>query len=201
MIDLFLANKFGQISDKQKFALDNMKLSNNNLLELVQILLETYKLKEKGIQLVKENLPLIPLLKEVQMEMTPLANEHKIGINFEVPKENYTIFADSMQIRRVVKNLISNAIDHSNTQKPIDIKLGKIQGFVTISVIDYGQGISKDEIKMIFNKYYSAAKKLRKVGTGLGLYLSQQIALAHGGEIVVTSEEHVKTEFCVKIPV
>ncbi len=53
---------------------------------------------------------------------------------------------------------------------------------------------------MIFNKYYSAAKKLRKVGTGLGLYLSQQIAEAHGGEIIVTSEENVRTEFCVKIP-
>ena len=54
---------------------------------------------------------------------------------------------------------------------------------------------------MIFNKYYSAAKKLRKVGTGLGLYLSQQIAEAHGGEITVESEEKVRTEFCVKIPV
>ena len=58
-----------------------------------------------------------------------------------------------------------------------------------------------DEIKMIFNKYYSAAKKLRKVGTGLGLYLSQQIAEAHGGEITVESEENVRTEFCVEIPV
>ena len=54
---------------------------------------------------------------------------------------------------------------------------------------------------MIFNKYYSAAKKLRKVGTGLGLYLSQQIAQAHGGEITVESEENIRTEFCVKLPV
>jgi signal transduction histidine kinase len=75
-----------------------------------------------------------------------------------------------------------------------------MQNFTTISVIDYGQGIPEKEIKMIFNKYYSAAKKLRKVGTGLGLYLSQQIAVAHGGEIIATSEENVRTEFCVKIP-
>jgi signal transduction histidine kinase len=200
MIDLFLANKFGPISEKQKFALDGMKVSNNNLLELVQILLETYKLKERGIKLVKEDINLSSLVEEIQSEMLPLANEHKIGINFVKPEKKYSVYADSIQLRRVIKNLISNALDHSNTQKPIDIQLGKIQGFVTISVIDYGQGISKDEIKMIFNKYYSAAKKLRKVGTGLGLYLSQQIALAHGGEIVVTSEENVRTEFCVKIP-
>jgi PAS domain S-box-containing protein len=200
MIDLFLANKFGPISEKQKFALDGMKVSNNNLLELVQILLETYKLKERGIKLVKEEIILPSFVEEIQAEMLPLANEHKIKINFVKPDKIYRVVADSVQLRRVVKNLISNALDHSNTKKPIDIKLGKVQGFVTLSVIDYGQGISKDEIKMIFNKYYSAAKKLRKVGTGLGLYLSQQIALAHGGEIVVTSEENVRTEFCVKIP-
>ena len=47
IIDLFLANKFGEISDKQKYALDSMKTSNQNLLELVQILLETYKLREQ----------------------------------------------------------------------------------------------------------------------------------------------------------
>ena len=88
----------------------------------------------------------------------------------------------------------------SNTKKPISVKINKIPNFTTISVIDYGQGIPEKELKMIFNKYYSAAKKLRKVGTGLGLYLSQQIALAHGGEIVVSSEENVYTEFCIKIP-
>ena len=48
MIDLFLAKKFGEISDKQEFALNSMKSSNNELLNLVQILLETYKIKEKG---------------------------------------------------------------------------------------------------------------------------------------------------------
>ena len=200
MIDLFLANKFGEISDKQKFALDNMKTSNNSLLELVQILLETYKLKEQGIKLLKESINLNWFINEIVNEMQPIANDSKITINFEAGKNNLSIDADPTQLRRVIKNLISNAIDHSNTKKPIDVKIGKIQNFTTISIIDYGQGISETEIKMIFNKYYSAAKKLRKVGTGLGLYLSQQIAEAHGGEIIVTSEENVRTEFCVKIP-
>ncbi len=200
MIDLFLANKFGEISEKQKFALDNMKVSNKSLLELVQILLETYKLKEQGIKLVKETFALNPFIEEIVSEMQPLAADVKTSINFTPQANNPQITADPMQLRRVIKNLISNAIDHSSTQKPIDVKLGKIQGFTTISVIDYGQGIGKDELKMIFNKYYSAAKKLRKVGTGLGLYLSQQIAVAHGGEIIATSEENVQTEFCVKIP-
>lgn len=132
--------------------------------------------------------------------MQPIATENKIEIKYLPYDSVKVVNADPMQLRRVIKNLISNAIDHSNTQKFIDIKIGKYQDGITISVIDYGQGISKDELKMIFNKYYSAAKKLRKVGTGLGLYLSQQIAVAHGGEIIATSEEGVRTEFCVKLP-
>ncbi len=200
MIDLFLANKFGDISEKQKFALDNMKASNKSLLDLVQILLETYKLKDQGIQLVKEKVEINPFIEEIISEMKPLASEAKLKLKFTPIQNPTTIEADPMQLRRVLKNLISNAIDHSNTKKSIDIEIGKIQNFTTISVIDYGQGIPEKEIKMIFNKYYSAAKKLRKVGTGLGLYLSQQIAVAHGGEIIATSEENVRTEFCIKIP-
>lgn len=200
MIDLFLAKKFGDISDKQEFALNSMKASNNELLDLVQILLETYKIKEKGIHLFKENLQLNSFVEEITEEMQSIANSTKIGIIFYPANKDYTISADPLQLQRVVKNLISNAIDHSNTKKEIEVKIGENAGFVTISVIDFGQGIAKDEINMIFNKYYSAAKKLRKVGTGLGLYLSQQIAEAHGGEITVTSEENVRTEFCLKIP-
>ena len=200
MIDLFLAHKFGDISDKQEFALNSMRASNKELLDLVQILLETYKIHEKGISLYKENIDLSSFVSGIVEEMQGIANGVKLQIKFIPYKSDFAINADPMQLQRVIKNLISNAIDHSNTKDSIEVKIGQIQSFATISVVDFGQGIAKDEIKMIFNKYYSAAKKLRKVGTGLGLYLSQQIAKAHGGEITVTSEENVRTEFCVKIP-
>ncbi len=200
MIDLFLKEKFGPISDKQEFALKNMKTSNDELLELVQVLLETYKIDDKGIELYKENIELNSFSQDVVNNMMPLTKDLNIKINFIPHKSDIAINADKMQLQRVIRNLISNAINHSNTHKDIDVKIGESKGYATISVIDYGQGIPKDEIKMIFNKYYSAAKKLRKVGTGLGLYLSQQITQAHNGEITVESEENVRTEFCVKLP-
>ena len=198
IVEFLLEGKFGEITEKQKIALLNMQTSNKELIDLVQILLETYKIKETGIKLFKENIVLNPFLEEIVTEMQPIANGIKINFNSE---RNLTVNADKIQLTRVIKNLVSNAISHSNTKECIDIKTGEEPGFITISVIDYGQGISKDEIKMIFNKYYSAAKKFRKIGTGLGLYLSQQIALSHGGEITVESEENIKTEFCVKLPV
>lgn len=200
IINFLLEGRFGDVNEKQNVALMNMKASNQELVELVQILLETYKIKETGVKLLKENIKLNAFITQIIEEVRPIALNSSIDINFESDRD-IKVFADPLQLERVIKNLISNAISHSNTKENIDIKIGELPGYITISVIDYGQGISENEIKLIFNKYYSAAKKFRKIGTGLGLYLSQQIIKSHNGEITVTSEENVRTEFCVKLPV
>lgn len=200
ILNFLIDGKFGEITEKQRVALLNMKSSNEELIDLVQIVLETYKVKETGIPLLKENIKLNEFLSDIVDEVQPIATNSGLVINFTPSEKNLTVSADVMQLKRVVKNLISNAISHSNTKKDIDIKTSEIPDFITISVIDYGQGIPQDEQKLIFNKYYSAAKKFRKIGTGLGLYLSQQIAKSHGGEITVESEENVRTEFCIKLP-
>ncbi len=199
ILDFLIEGKFGEINDKQKVALMNMKVSNKELIDLVQIVLETYKIKEKGIKLSKENIKLNGFISEIVNTTNAISSMSGIKVNFN-PERDIKVTADPMQLERVIKNLINNAIAHSNTKKDIDIKTGEIPGFITISVIDYGQGVPPQEIKLIFNKYYSAAKKFRKIGTGLGLYLSQQVIRAHGGEITVESEENVRTEFCIKIP-
>ncbi len=199
ILDFLLEGKFGEINEKQQVALRNMKVSNKELIDLVQIVLETYKIKEKGIKLSKENIKLNGFITEIVNTTNAISSMSGIKVNFK-PERDIKVTADPMQLERVIKNLINNAISHSNTKKDIDIKTGEIPGYITISVIDYGQGVPPEEIKLIFNKYYSAAKKFRKIGTGLGLYLSQQVIRAHGGEITVQSEENVRTEFCVKIP-
>jgi len=199
ILDFLIDGKFGEINDKQKVALTNMKASNKELLNLVQIVLETYKIKDGRIKLFKENIKLNEFITQIIEDMTPIISDAGLNLNFELGR-NIKVTADALQLERVIKNLINNAIYHSNTKKDIDIKIGEIPNFITISVIDYGQGIKENEIKLIFNKYYSASKKFRKIGTGLGLYLSQQIITSHGGEIVVSSEENVRTEFCIKLP-
>ncbi len=199
ILEFLLSGKFGEINEKQKVALKNMKSSNKELIELVQIVLETYKINEKGFKLLKENIKLNGFITEIIKDITPFASLSGLKVNFKEGRD-IKVTADAMQLERVIKNLINNAIAHSNTKKDIDISTGEIPGFITISVTDYGQGIPPKELKLIFNKYYSASKKFRKIGTGLGLYLSQQIIRSHGGEISVESEENVRTEFCIKIP-
>lgn len=198
ILEFLISGKFGEINEKQHEAISNMKDCNKELLELVQILLDTYKIKETGIDLDKENIDLIPFATSIIDEMRLIAD--KSGINIYLyAKEGIKIHADKMQIKRVIKNLIQNAISHSQSNNAVNVNIEQHDDFAYIKITDYGKGISKEDIDKIFNKYYSTAKKFRKIGTGLGLYLSKQIIKSHGGEIFVTSEENVSTEFCIKL--
>lgn len=200
MLELFLSESFGKISEKQTLALKNMQASNKELLDLVQIMLDTYKMRDGNIKLYKENIMLKSFLNEIIEEMTPIAQKAQNNINLILSRD-IMICADRMQFKRVIKNLIQNAISYGKSNSPIEITIGEIPKFIVITVKDYGMGISEVDINKIFNKYYSTAKKFRKIGTGLGLYLALQIVRAHGGELSVESIQGEYTEFCIKLPV
>lgn len=199
MLELFLNESFGPISEKQEIALKNMQTSNRELLDLVQIVLETYKVRDGNIRLFKENILLKGFLEEILEEMQPIANKTRNTLEFKTARD-IRVYADRIQLKRVIKNLIQNAISYGEPNSPIEINIGEIPQFIVIKVKDYGAGISKTDIDKIFNKYYSAAKKFRKIGTGLGLYLALQIIKSHGGELTVESEEGEFTEFTIKLP-
>ncbi|MCR5265335.1 MAG: hypothetical protein K6E29_01920 [Cyanobacteria bacterium RUI128] len=199
MLDFFLSEKFGKISEKQKEALNTMKMSNKELLDLVQTVLDTYKVKEGEIDLNPEKVSVKNLLNEVIEEMEPIAQKNGNNLVLNL-KTDYKVKVDFIQIKRVLKNLVSNAISYGKAGSNIDITAKDKSDFSIISVKDYGKGISKEDIDKVFNKYYSAHKKFRKIGTGLGLYLSKKLVNAHGGDLSVTSKEGEYTEFIIKLP-
>ena len=199
MLELLLNESFGQVSEKQRTALKNMQASNKELLDLVQIVLETYKVRDGKIRLYKDNIMLKGFIEEIVEEMKPIADKTKNNLEFMTPRD-IRVYADRIQLKRVVKNLIQNAISYGEPNSPVEIKIGEIPRYIVITVKDYGAGISKSDINKIFNKYYSAAKKFRKIGTGLGLYLALQVIKSHEGELVVESEEGKYTEFMIKLP-
>ena len=176
-----------------------MQSSNKELLDLVQIVLDTYKIKDGKISLHKENIMLKGFIEEIIEEMIPIAQKTGNKINF-ILNRDIRVLADRFQLKRVVKNLIQNAISYGSPNSPIEISIGEIPKYIIIKIKDYGAGISKSDLDKIFNKYYSAAKKFRKIGTGLGLYLALQISRAHNGDLTVDSIEGEYTEFCIKLP-
>lgn len=202
MLNFLLDNKFGELSDRQKEALIHLKNSNKELVELVEIILETYKLNETKIELHKENIDINRTLEETIDQMRPIADTDSISLNYWSEFYN-RINADEFYLKRVLKNLILNAISFSSPQSKVDIALCNDDQNIYIKITNYGKTIKPQELKYVFDKYYTTAKKFRKVGTGLGLYLSNRIVKAHGGEITIESkgdDSQAFTTFVVVLP-
>jgi len=200
MLAFLLDNRFGELTDRQKEALVHLKNSNKELVELVEIILETYKLNETKIELNKEDVDVNRLIEQTIDEMRPIADSNNIELKFWSEFDN-RVKLDDFYIKRVLKNLILNAISFSAPSSKLDIALCNDKKNIYIKITNYGSAIDKEELNHVFDKYYTTAKKFRKVGTGLGLYLSNKIVKAHGGQIFVeSSAEHEKyTTFIIEL--
>lgn len=198
-LDFLLEGNFGQLSEKQNEAIAKMKKSNNELLELVDIMLETYKVEDNLMELKKTIINLNHLTNEVVSDLEMLNESANKKIE-RVFKDEVQIYVDPFQMKRVLKNLLFNALSFTTDDSNVIIELEKNEQNVLIKIIDFGSGIEQENIPRIFDKYFSAAKKFRKVGTGLGLYLSNEIVKAHNGEIKVESTPYEKTVFTIILP-
>ncbi len=198
MLNFLLDKRFGELNEKQTEALLHLKNSNKELVELVEIILETYKLNETKIELNHEETNVNSLIEETIEEMRPIADTDAIQIKYWTEFDR-KIKLDKFYMKRVLKNLILNAISFSNPSSVVDVALCNDNKNIYIKITNYGKGIKKEELKHVFDKYYTTAKKFRKVGTGLGLYLSNKIIQAHKGRIFIESKDHEYTTFIIEL--
>ncbi|GED67721.1 two-component sensor histidine kinase [Brevibacillus reuszeri] len=126
-----------------------------------------------------------------------LAFQWKLRVSNELYIE-----ADETKLRRVMENLINNAIYYNKPNGSILITCDQREGHVLFSVIDKGEGISAEDLPKIFTKFYRAEKSRNRNngGTGLGLTISQSIVRRHGGELMVNSEIGEGSSFSFSIP-
>jgi len=112
------------------------------------------------------------------------------------------IEADEHKLRRVMENLINNAIYYNKPHGSILITCDQREGHVLFSVIDQGEGIAQEDLPKVFTKFYRAEKSRNRNngGTGLGLTICQSIVRRHGGEITVNSEVGIGSSFTFTIP-
>lgn len=91
------------------------------------------------------------------------------------------IVADVSRLQQVFDNIISNAYKYAGTEVAIESRIA--EGYLEISVMDYGQGVDENELPLLFNKFYRGHNADGKSGTGLGLYISQYLLRSMGGDI------------------
>lgn len=197
----FIKGSYGELTENQKIAAENMLKSNQDLLKLVNTLLDVFKYESGTSQLYKEKVDLNKLICDCIDELYSLTEKNAQYICYNVPDNLPAIEADLNEIKRVLMNIISNAITYTPKKGKIEIKAEQNESQIIIKVIDNGKGIPENELKNIFDRYYTTAKKFRQVGRGLGLYLSKQIILAHNGKIWVESIENQGSTFFILLPI
>lgn len=123
-------------------------------------------------------------------------------IESKIPEEPVLANIDIDAISQAFLNLLSNAVKYSDNNKHIKVEIRQESKSVAISVQDQGVGISKEELKKIFNKFYRVSNNMAKQpgGSGLGLTLTKHIIEAHRGTIEVVSEVNKGSTFTIRIP-
>jgi signal transduction histidine kinase len=114
-----------------------------------------------------------------------------------------TVFADPEAISQALINLLDNAVKYSGEARELEIWLGRVGNFVTISVKDKGIGLSREDQQKVFEKFYRVCTGLvhETRGSGLGLPIVKQIIEAHDGRITVESEQGRGSTFTIYLPV
>lgn len=108
---------------------------------------------------------------------------------------------DAPRLQQVFANLLDNAIKYSPDGGPVDVLLRKAGAFVEISVTDHGIGIPEEEQAQLFQQFYRGSSGARRAnGLGVGLYISNQIALRHGGHLRVRSAHGEGSTFTCVLP-
>jgi signal transduction histidine kinase len=123
-------------------------------------------------------------------------------IDFSAGTPETIVVADPDRMRQVVDNLLSNAIKYSPEGSDIRVHLALEDGASLTSVSDHGIGIPRDEIPQLFERFHRARNVSSRYygGLGLGLYIARAIIEAHGGVIMVESEEGHGSTFTVRLP-
>ena len=200
----FESGKFGAVTPNQYQVLQVMKRSHQNTLELVQTLLDVYSNDTQGLQLRCSSIDLVTVAESAISTLLDLASSRQVYIHLGFADSEFRSLVmangDALQLQRVFVNLIANGINHS-------LRGGKVKVvFIpnginhTVKIIDEGQGITQEELPLLFERFYQGHTHRQAKGAGLGLYLSRQIIEAHGGKIWVERRESGGAIFGFSLP-
>lgn len=199
-LKFFLKGVFGEVSEKQKEALENMLSSNDDLLNLVNTLLDVYKFDAMPTEFEKMPVNINNLINECLNEISSLVIKSGHIVENKLQDFIPDINIDRNEIKRVVLNLLNNAITYTQPEGMICVESEVRENSVIVRVKDNGKGISEGDLDKVFDRYFSKSMKFRKVGTGLGLYLSKQIIEAHNGKIWVENNPAQGCTFTFSLP-
>jgi len=193
----------GEITDKQKKAIDVVLRNTTRLNKLVQDILDVSRLESGTMKFLPEDTDIGELTRETAETMQSSANAKQMKINSIIEDNLPNLIIDPERIKQVLVNLVNNAIKFSPNNSDINIQVKKEGEYVIFEIQDFGRGIPKNMIEKIFDTFYQVdSTNDRKLmgGAGLGLAISRGIVVAHGGNIHVESRVNKGSTFKFTLP-
>jgi PAS domain S-box-containing protein len=182
-------------------ALSISQNSMSQMLSLVDSLLDIAKLESGELKILLEPLSLQQMLEELVESFIPSANENGIYLRSEIPEELPEIVSDEEKLRRVLTNLLDNAVKFTPAGGQVSLRAALENGSVVMTVADTGPGVPEEFRGRIFQRFGQVpgvAGKRR--GTGLGLAFSKLAVDALGGEIWLEENEGGGSAFRIRLP-
>ena len=196
---LQIINRRLQADDVNKSFIEKALVQINKLTILISDLLDVSKIETGQLPLSFTKFDLLQLVNEVTELTQYSAHTHTLKLNARA--KTLIVTADRQRIEQVIINLLSNAIKYSPGGGSVDISVSENDGKALISVRDFGLGISKDQQERIFNRFYRVEDMAAHIsGLGIGLFISKEIIIRHGGRLGLESEEGKGSVFFFEIP-
>lgn len=184
--------------DTQQEFLEIIDEEADRLSELIENMLDSYRLKSGTIKMDPKITPLEPFFHSILDRLS--SQETNLDIHFEIVPPEISIRADSKRLAQVVDNIISNASKYA-PNSTLSIQAYQKESSVNISISDNGPGIPPEHLDHLFNRFYRVPERSAGVrGTGLGLFICKQIIEAHEGSISVESKLNEGTKFHIILP-
>lgn len=199
-----LLKDFQTSSQNQFIKLIKALIANNtHLLQMVNLILDTYRYQEGQMQIQYQEINLFKLIENCLLKLNPLAEAKQIIIKNTINQKSMPkLSGDEAQLERVFINIIGNAIENIQNNGQIELKATILEDTESLEIIisDNGPGMEEEVQKHLFERYYTHSRTKGKIGFGLGLYICDTIIKSHKGEITVQSELGKGTLFIIHLP-
>lgn len=188
----------GVVTDPAQVAAYHQEMYAESLAlkRLVNDLLDLSRLQNAEFRLNLERVNLCDIISEVRRSAQNMAREKALTVTTDMDTGVYFMQGDYLRLRQLLMIVMSNAIKFSPEGGQIEMRLTED----TLTITDHGCGISEEDQKHIFERFYKTLSEENAEGTGLGLPIAKEIAERHGIGLVVSSEEGQGTTVTLKLP-
>jgi signal transduction histidine kinase len=170
-----------------------------NMVRLIDDMLDVTRLRSGSLTLQPKPMDLAALARQVMENLAQQAEAAGCTVTLDAPEPVMGSW-DEFRIEQVVTNLLTNALRYGGC-KPVHVQVGKREAWATLTVTDLGMGIAQADHQRIFEQFErTEASRDKAPGLGLGLYITRQIVLSHGGEIELMSLPGEGATFSVRLP-